>query len=94
MLLRPQRYVLRQYSRQMDSFKSKQFYSLIGKVRSISKKRVRKNLVVYTAVLNMESQVVSLVWFNQNYILEKLKSDPWVVVFGKYDDSQMSPAFQ
>ena len=42
LLLRPQRYVLRQYSRQMDSFKSKQFYSLIGKVRSISKKRVRK----------------------------------------------------
>ena len=94
LLLRPQRYILRQYSVQPDSLKPNQFYSLVGKIRSISKKRIRKNLIVYNAVLNTELQVISLVWFNQNYILEKLKNDPWVVVFGKYDDSQMSQAFQ
>ena len=47
LLLKPLRYVLRQYSMQMNQLKSGQFYSLIGKLSSISKKRVRKNSINY-----------------------------------------------
>ena len=93
LLLKPQRYIRRQYSVQLGNLKPNEWLSLVGKVRSITKKTIRKKLTVFNALLQTEHCDVPIVWFNQHYVLEKLSNTPWVVVLGKFDDAKMSASF-
>ena len=45
-------------------------------------------------MLITKNDQIPIVWFNQKYIVEKLKNDPFVVVNGKLDSSQLEPSFQ
>ena len=94
LLLKPLRYVQRQYSVSLADIPLGQISCLIGKVRSITKRQIRRNLMVFQATLQTEFSEIPLVWFNQRYILDKLSNDPWVVVYGKLDDSQITSTFQ
>ncbi|MEK9726578.1 MAG: ATP-dependent DNA helicase RecG [Candidatus Margulisiibacteriota bacterium] len=94
LFLKPQRYVLRQYSIFSNHFEPNQIHAFVGKLRSVSKKRIRRNLMVFNALLRTESQDIPVVWFNQAYLVEKLKNDPWVVAVGKFDSNQLTLSFQ
>ena len=91
-LLTPKRYHVRQYNVSFSQLKAHQPYSLIGKIRSISKRTIRRNLILYSAVLITNKDHIPLVWFNQRYIIDRLKNHPYVVVTGKLDTT--SEAFQ
>ena len=93
LLLKPLRYLKRQYSISVNDLPVGQVACLVGKVRFVSKRQVRRNLIVFQATLQTEYHEIPLVWFNQRYILEKLKNDPWVVVYGKLDETKISTAF-
>ena len=94
LLLRPKRYDTRRHDVMCSSLSMDVTYALIGKVRSISRRTVRKNLTVFSAHLMTKNDRIPLVWFNQKYILEKLKHDPFVVVYGKRDVNHFDVVFQ
>ena len=94
LLLKPLRYIQRQYNVSLSKLPTGQVLCLIGKIRSLSKRRVRRNLMVFQAMLHTEYEQIPLVWFNQRYIVDKLANDPWVSVYGKLDESQLTTSFQ
>ena len=94
LLFRPKRYDLRRYDMSFRTLVLDQHYSLIGKIRSISKRRIRKNLIIYSGMLMTKHDQIPIVWFNQNYLMTKLKQDPFVIANGKLDASQLNEAFQ
>ena len=94
LLLKPLRYIQRQYNVSLSKLPIGQVLCLIGKIRSLSKRRVRRNLMVFQAMLHTEYEQIPLVWFNQRYIVDKLANDPWVSVYGKLDESQLTTSFQ
>ncbi len=94
LLLRPKRYELRRYDVKLSQLKLDHQYSIIGKVRSISKRRIRKNLTIFSGLLMTKHDQIPLVWFNQNYLSKKLVNDPYVIANGKMDSSQLNESFQ
>ena len=86
LLLRPKRYDLRRYDISLNNLALNTEYSLIGKIRSVSRRVVRKNLTVFSAMLLTKNDHIPLIWFNQKYVIDKLKHDPFVVVHGKLDE--------
>ncbi|MGA0241534.1 MAG: ATP-dependent DNA helicase RecG [Candidatus Marinamargulisbacteria bacterium] len=94
LLLKPQRYLKRQYRLANMDLRHQQVYGLIGNIRSIRQKRVRKNLMITHAVLKTADRDIPVMWFNQLYILDKLSNDPWVVAVGTWDANGIDPVFQ
>lgn len=94
LLLQPKRYDYRQYDRTIRQLESGQEMSLIGKIRDISKRTIRKNLTVVHAVLVTKNDRIPVVWFNQLYVLERLKKDPYVVLNGALDVHAFSPTYK
>lgn len=94
LLLRPKKYDVRRYDISFSDISMDQSYAIIGKIRSVSKRQIRRNLTVFSAMLMTKTDQIPIVWFNQKYLIEKLKHDPFVIANGKLDASQLSPAFQ
>ena len=93
-LLRPKRYDVRSYDIKLSDLVVGEQRALIGKIRSISKKKIRNNLVVYNAMLHTNFDQIPIVWFNQQYLIQTLKKDPFVVVVGTLEDSSFSVSFK
>jgi ATP-dependent DNA helicase RecG len=94
LLLKPQRYDLRRHDVKASELSMSGTQALIGRVGSISRRSIRKNLTLFSGVLHTKSEAIPLVWFNQHYILDKLKTAPVVVVFGKRDPNYFDVQFQ
>ena len=94
LLLAPKRYDSRKYDVPLSQLQSGSEFAIIGRLRQITKRNVRKNLTVYNAKLAMKHEFVPLVWFNQHYIVDKNHNDCFVVAYGKWESSKIGSSFQ
>lgn len=94
LMLRPKRYDVRQYDMTCSGLSMDGSYALIGQLRSISRRMVRKNLTVFMADLMTKNDRIPLTWFNQHYVIDQLKPDAFVVVYGKRDPNHFDVSFQ
>ena len=70
LMLRPRRYDRRKYDIQLSSLQVGESYSIIGKLRHVSRRNIRKKLTVFNANLVTGSDHIPVVWFNQQYIMQ------------------------
>ena len=94
LLMQPKRYDRRRYDMTIQDLKQDQPVSIIGRLRQVNRRKIRKNLTVVNAMLNTKSDQIPVVWFNQVYVLDRLKNDPFVVLHGVLESSSMSVVFK
>lgn len=92
--MRPKQYVLRRHTILMAHIQTNQSYGIIGKLRNVRKKTMRKNMIMYYAELQTATHSLDVIWFNQNYIMDHLDRDPWVVATGMFEDHSFGRQFQ
>jgi ATP-dependent DNA helicase RecG len=93
LLCQPKRYDVRQYRMAASQLQVGVSYALIGQLRHIQSRNIRRNLTVYNGMLHTGSGEIPIVWFNQKYIVDRLANDPYVVAYGKWDATKLSMAF-
>mgnify|MGYP001376591650 CR=1 FL=1 len=94
LLLKPVRYSIRRYDLAMSDLVVGEPVSLIGMLRHVTKRIVRKNLSVFQGMLITGKGEIPVTWFNQAYVKDALKNDPYMVVHGALDESKFGASFQ
>ncbi|WP_448591477.1 ATP-dependent DNA helicase RecG [Thermoflexus hugenholtzii] len=92
--LLPRRYVDFRALKPIHRLRVGEEVTVIGEVMDIGSKQTGNGLTVIKALLTDGSGVIECVWFNQPYLLDRIKPGQFIVVSGKVDEFLGRPVFR